>query len=709
MNIVQLLNIGLTIVVPLAFLTFIYFLDFFSTPKQRRTVFGALLWGAVGAFMVAYLTNNGLIQPIVNQLGGNNDVIRGVTAPVTEEIAKALVLIYLIWLPSFRYLVDGAIYGFAAGIGFAISETLFFVLSRNLPFADVLMRVISTTLMHATASALVGIGLGRSRRAEGGRRYGVIGLGFVLAMVLHAIYNNVSLIRGVPVTGLLLTAIAIGAFGMFIILNQINRGLADEKSRIGTTLGISEGVTAGESAMAGQFGSENAEKFFEELEGRFGRRKAENMRRLLVVQANMSILKNNLKTAVSERLKGAWEKEFGELSLEKTKLQRKIGAYAMTFIRAVYGEDTDTEWQHSFDQMLSSSDAVAVHQFDMFMSLSERAGTFEADRLGEIAAQLQRASIFKDVSLEDLENLSRAVTEESLRHDEVLFRQGDVGDTLYLIQSGRIALYKIASDGDEQLLRTCAPGEVVGELALIDGSPRSALARAQGDLMVLRLRREHFNMFVKSRPSVIVAMLSFLADRVRDTTRSLEVSVNWATQIAQGKYQEARSLGMLAPQADIAVAAEAITAAATPAVLQRAPSADTAVAIPLKLGGAFSRVASLLEQREKVITSEMQAPKHVTADLTDMPAHLRPVMQAILRAHESDGVTIAMLIERLPEVADVSAKVRELDELGWLSTQGTSPDVRYKAQIRRKQGRTLSSLTAWAKLGKDYADDIKDS
>ncbi|RMF50615.1 MAG: PrsW family intramembrane metalloprotease, partial [Chloroflexota bacterium] len=144
-----LLNAVISIGAPLFFIFFIYTANIYSDGKFISTVVTNLLWGAVGAFAIAYVINIYVALPLVNSV----EVVRGLTAPITEEIGKALLMVYLIWHPRFRNIVEGAIYGFAAGIGFAISENLYFTFTNVASFSDILTRVISTTLMHATASA----------------------------------------------------------------------------------------------------------------------------------------------------------------------------------------------------------------------------------------------------------------------------------------------------------------------------------------------------------------------------------------------------------------------------------------------------------------------------------------------------------------------------------------------------------------------------
>ncbi len=582
-----LLNAVISIGAPLFFIFFIYTANIYSDGKFISTVVTNLLWGAVGAFAIAYVINIYVALPLVNSV----EVVRGLTAPITEEIGKALLMVYLIWHPRFRNIVEGAIYGFAAGIGFAISENLYFTFTNVASFSDILTRVISTTLMHATASALVGTFLGRYRRSEAGYRLIYPWLGFLLAILLHAAYNNSVTLLGEG-AHLLMIAILVGAFGAFMTWRQIQRGLQDEKKRIDAMLNM-RGVTEKDRRALQQLGTDAIDRVFEDLSGRFGRRIAEQMRRLMVVQANIGILKSNLNTPASERLRSAWRKEIDELTAEMGALQRKIGTLAMVFFRGVF-LDKQQRLYENVGRSLAESEHTEVHQFDTLMLAAERAKTFEPAELERLANMLRRAPIFRDVSLADLENLSRSVREIAFEDGQIVFDQGQSGDTLYMIESGAIALYKVGADGVEKLLRLCNAGDVVGELALIDGSPRSARARAKGDLLVIEVQRTHFNLFLKSRPQVVLAMLQFLAERVRETTKALETSIHWAHQVAAGKFTEARALSMLAASESIAAVEEA-----TPTEPERAVSMDTAVQLPVMLGGAFGRAAAELERRAK--------------------------------------------------------------------------------------------------------------
>ena len=131
-----------------------------------------------------------LIVSTLNRFLIGNDIIERITviqftAPITEEILKALVLIYLVRRPKFTYFVDGAIYGFAIGIGFAVFENYEYIAGSSAALNTAIGRVISTNLIHATASAIIGIAFGLARFQRTAGRGLLVILGFAIGMALH--------------------------------------------------------------------------------------------------------------------------------------------------------------------------------------------------------------------------------------------------------------------------------------------------------------------------------------------------------------------------------------------------------------------------------------------------------------------------------------------------------------------------------------------
>jgi RsiW-degrading membrane proteinase PrsW (M82 family) len=525
---------------PLMALYFIRMLDLFNTTRTSMLVV-CMLWGAVGAFGLAYIINNATLSLLLSTgIGGFFTVVR-FTAPVLEEILKAAILIYLIRQPSFRYFVDGAIYGFCVGIGFAVLENYFYI-SRNESAALglSLSRVVSTSMMHAMCSAVVGLALGQLRRSKGGRSNLLPIAGIVLAIIIHVVYNNIVSTTSLSPTLLLLIAVGIGAGGAGVIAFQINATLQEEKRSFTHTLGADDSqidVSMGEVMSIQRLGSDNTERIFEELRSTLGDENAALVRRLLLTQANIGILKNNLSSgSVGPRLRAAWESEVNTLQDEFQRIRQDVDRSVQSYMQTMFPSEDEGLWMW-LQNDLAQSDPTRVHTFDMFMRTSGLATTFTPEQLEALANRLHRIDIFREIALADLENLGRAIETRTFQDGEMLFDQGDTGDAMYLIEAGEIRIYAIDAQGREKHLRTFEAGRVVGDFAVLDGQPRSARARAGGQLTALVLQRGMFQMFIQSRPQVIRALLKVLADKARFTTASVERTVQNASQIAKGNYE----------------------------------------------------------------------------------------------------------------------------------------------------------------------------
>jgi CRP/FNR family cyclic AMP-dependent transcriptional regulator len=128
---------------------------------------------------------------------------------------------------------------------------------------------------------------------------------------------------------------------------------------------------------------------------------------------------------------------------------------------------------------------------------------------------LSEAPLFDALSEEDSRALRAMVLVVKLNRGERLFAEGDKGDQLYIIISGKIKLTKAAPDGRENLLSVHGPGEMFGELSLFDPVPRTASATAVTDAELAALAHEDVRTWLSSRPEVSMHLLRALAQRLR--------------------------------------------------------------------------------------------------------------------------------------------------------------------------------------------------
>jgi CRP/FNR family transcriptional regulator, cyclic AMP receptor protein len=104
----------------------------------------------------------------------------------------------------------------------------------------------------------------------------------------------------------------------------------------------------------------------------------------------------------------------------------------------------------------------------------------------------------------------------------LMFQRGDVGDHMLAIVEGRVRLTLTSAQGRELLLRQLGPGDILGELAIIDGLPRSAEASAVEPTTAIVLRRDRFLEVAKQRTELGLAFASYLCSLIRSTNFQME-------------------------------------------------------------------------------------------------------------------------------------------------------------------------------------------
>jgi CRP-like cAMP-binding protein len=114
-----------------------------------------------------------------------------------------------------------------------------------------------------------------------------------------------------------------------------------------------------------------------------------------------------------------------------------------------------------------------------------------------------------------LDDLVKFTTVARFEPHRVIFSKGDKGDCLYGILSGRVRIYSNSAEGAEIMLNVLEQGDLFGEIALLDGSTRTASAAAMEQTDLLRIHRAHFLPYVKANPDLILAMLTLLCQRLR--------------------------------------------------------------------------------------------------------------------------------------------------------------------------------------------------
>ena len=139
---------------------------------------------------------------------------------------------------------------------------------------------------------------------------------------------------------------------------------------------------------------------------------------------------------------------------------------------------------------------------------------------------LRSVPLFASLDDDAARDLRSLLSDKTVPQNTRLFRQGDKGDAMYLIESGRVRISIRDEEDAEVILAELAQGDFFGEMSIIDGRQRSADAKVIDDARLAILSRDAFLMFVRSNPDVALEMLSALTDRLRRTDELLRSRVS---------------------------------------------------------------------------------------------------------------------------------------------------------------------------------------
>ncbi len=130
---------------------------------------------------------------------------------------------------------------------------------------------------------------------------------------------------------------------------------------------------------------------------------------------------------------------------------------------------------------------------------------------------LAQVPLFAGLTPEEIRSLEALLRRRRYAPGEVIFHEGDAGTDLYIIENGEVKIVLGSAEGQEVVLGLLGHGDFFGELALLDGEPRSANAVAREACDLLLIRRHDFLQFLVDEPQVAVTLLAVLSGRLRQT------------------------------------------------------------------------------------------------------------------------------------------------------------------------------------------------
>jgi CRP-like cAMP-binding protein len=135
---------------------------------------------------------------------------------------------------------------------------------------------------------------------------------------------------------------------------------------------------------------------------------------------------------------------------------------------------------------------------------------------------LMASPLFHAMQPAELEEILSLASERRFRRGQMIFQRGDEGSALMAVLRGRVRISSVSGDGKELTLNVINPGEIFGEIALLDGQPRSADAAAIEDTLLLVVERRQFLPVLRQSEDLFLRLLAVLCSRLRRTSLALE-------------------------------------------------------------------------------------------------------------------------------------------------------------------------------------------
>jgi CRP/FNR family transcriptional regulator, cyclic AMP receptor protein len=136
-------------------------------------------------------------------------------------------------------------------------------------------------------------------------------------------------------------------------------------------------------------------------------------------------------------------------------------------------------------------------------------------------AAMARSPLFHDMADDELTRIAMTMGRRRYRRNEVIFHEGDPGDSLHIVVDGRVKITRESPDGAEAIVVVLSTGDSFGELVMLDGAPRSATATAMDPTETMTMPRSEFLQLVESGSPFRARLLGGLAQRIRRLTDQL--------------------------------------------------------------------------------------------------------------------------------------------------------------------------------------------
>jgi CRP-like cAMP-binding protein len=128
---------------------------------------------------------------------------------------------------------------------------------------------------------------------------------------------------------------------------------------------------------------------------------------------------------------------------------------------------------------------------------------------------LKRINLFSALTLPELQEMERITRMQEVRKRQPIYLPGDPSNTVFLLKKGRVKISTTAPSGKEVTFEILEPGEIFGELEVLEDAPREALAEALDDALICAIRREDFDRYLRQHPDMTLKLTKLIGLRLR--------------------------------------------------------------------------------------------------------------------------------------------------------------------------------------------------
>ena len=140
----------------------------------------------------------------------------------------------------------------------------------------------------------------------------------------------------------------------------------------------------------------------------------------------------------------------------------------------------------------------------------------------EIRHHLSQVDLFKDLTVEQLDEIARIVSDKEYKRGQLVFSEGDEGVGFYIVIRGRVKVYKVSPDGKEQIMHIFGPGQPFAEVPVFEGARYPANAEAKELCRLFFFPKSSFVSLIQENPSLAMNMLASLSLRLKQFSHLIE-------------------------------------------------------------------------------------------------------------------------------------------------------------------------------------------